>query len=84
LETLPNSIERTPVSPREPITIAATSQRSAVSTMVFQTGPAALMATGSASRPASFAMRTPSSAAAAGLGGRAIDLDEIGHAGAHA
>jgi hypothetical protein len=42
---------------------ADASWRSAVSMIVFQTGPAALMATGSPSSPASRAIRTPSSPA---------------------
>ena len=62
LETLPSSIERRPVSPREPMTIVAASWRSASSRIVFQTGPVALTASGSAFRPASWAKRTPSSA----------------------
>jgi len=55
-DTLPSSIERKPVSPREPITIAAASWRSAVSTIVFQTGGVASIARDSACSPASRAI----------------------------
>src|SRR5687767_4833638 len=61
-ETLPSSSDRTPVSPRERITIAVASWAPATSRIVFQTGPVALIATGSASNPASRAIRVPSSA----------------------
>src|SRR3954464_1829718 len=39
LATLPRSIGRRPVSPRDPMTMVAASWRSAISTIVFHTGP---------------------------------------------
>ena len=78
--TFPISIERRPVSPREPITMVDASWRSAISRIVFQTGPVALTASG-------FGLHAGSSSdadalvddAAAKLGGQPIELHVAEH-----
>ena len=62
VETLPSSIDRRPVSPRDPVTIAVASRRSAVSTIAFQTAPGASTVIDSARRPAFRASCAPTSA----------------------
>ena len=81
LETLPSSIERRPVSPREPMTIVAASWRSAISTIVFHTGP--LASTATARPPGRRRARCEHlrRRRAAVLGGRAVELDEVDHRG---
>ena len=82
LETLPSSIARRPVSPRDPITIVAANSRSAISRIVFQTAPAASTAIGSARRLAPSRCARPRRRRGHRLGGRSIQLDEVDRAGA--